>query len=394
MIPRIRFTDEGIVAPSREEITAALWQMMRDSFGANLTEDARTPQGQIVTSLTAAIVDDNDAKIELANNFDPFYAFGPFQDALARIYFIERKEAVPSVAMLEFMGIAGTPIPKGFILLDSSGREWITVEHGEVGGPLIAAVCSVTGPIQASPDTITVFKETIEGVDRVANPSAAAVGTDTESRANFELRRRDSVAANSKNMNNSVYGAVANLPGVIDAFVIDNPADTERLVGSTEYPMIRNSLLVSVVGGDPYEIAGMIMAKGGTGCAFVGNTTVIWRDEESKNAFKPEYEVKFLRTDHITVHFRLTVVDAEAISYANTEAAKRHIITGFQSGERRGRIGGLVIGSAYLCGLDNAAIRPVRLEVSTDGTTWLDHIQFGVDQFPVSSTENVTLVSM
>src|SRR5690554_311265 len=394
MIPPIQFTDEGLVAPSREEITAGLWMMMREAFGANLVEDARTPQGQLVTSLTAAIVQNYDGMIELGNNFDPFYAFGPFQEALARIYFLERKQAVASVAQLEFIGIAGTIIPKGFIVLDSAGREWVTTAQGEANGPLVPAACSVTGPIQAAPDTINVFKETIDGVDRVTNPAAAAAGTATETRANFELRRRDSVAANSKNMSNSVYGAVANLPGVIDVFVIDNPRKTPVTIGSTNYPMDENSLLTSVVGGDDYAIAGAIMVKGGTGCSFVGNTDVLWLDEESRNAFKPQYNVKFLRPTHVNVQFKLTVVDAAGISYANSEIAKKHIIDEFQSGSQRGRIGGLVIASAYLCGLDNEVIRPVKLEVSTDGSNWFNSIQFGVDQFPVSSTTNVSLVSL
>lgn len=394
MIPGIEFTDVGMIAPSREDVEAGLWEIMRGAFGPNLNTDPRTPQGQLVTSLTAEIRRRDDASIALGNNFDPRYAVGQFQEALAAVYFLTRKTAIASVAQLEFIGLAGTPIPAGFIVIDDSGNQWATSRDHLIGSGLVDAACTTPGPVQASADTITTPLEMIPGLDRVSNPSAAAVGTDAESRRAFELRRYESVAANSWGMNRSVRGAVDNLPGVIDTLVIDNPTDSSITVGNTNYPMIRNSLLVSVVGGDDYDIAGTILKKGGTGCAFVGNTDVLYIDEETGNVTHPQYEVRFLRPEHITVSVRLTVIDASAISYQNTEKAKQHIVDSLQSGEHRGRIGGQLVGANYICGLDSQVVRPVRVELSTDGVTWADILQFGVDEFPTTSINNVELVSL
>lgn len=394
MIPSIEFTDNGLVVPTREAITAGLWTIMRTAFGSDLNEDDRTSQGQLVTSLTAIIQDRDNATVEMGNNFDPRYSTGIFQEGIGAIYFLERKESTRSVARLDVVGIAGTVIPKGWLIVDDAGNEWETPSQYLVGDPVIEVLCVIPGPIQAAPGTIRNPKEAIDGIDRAENPSAAATGSLEESRANFEDRRYDSVAANGKNTNGAVFGAVNNLPGVIDAFVDDNPSDNEKLVGVTNYPMIRNSLLVSVVGGDDQSIAGQIMIKGGTGCSFVGNTEVTWQDSESTSIFPPTYEVKFLRPDHITTSIRLTVIDLATISYASSESAKAFIADSFQSGDNRARIGGLVVGSNYLCGLDKDLIRPVKLELSTDGTTWEEYIRFGVDQFPVTSTANVTLVGI
>ena len=33
----------------------------------------------------------------------------------------------------------------------------------------------------------------------------------------------------------------------------------------------------------------------------------------------------------------------------------------------------------------------ISIEVSTDGVTWVDRLQFGVDQFPVSSLADITV---
>lgn len=394
MIPVIEITDTGLVAPTREAITAGLWDIMRTAFGANLNEEARTPQGQLVTSLTAMIDSQNGAMIELANNFDPRYATGQFQEALGAIYFLTRKTQTSSVAQLEFMGIGGTVIPQGLLIVDDAGYEWAVTTASTVGAGLVLATCTTPGAIQAAPGTINTFKETIDGLDRVENPSAAAAGSEAESRAAFEDRRYNSVAANSKNMNNSVHGAVDNVPGVIDTFVIDNPTDETVNVGVTDYPMIRNSLLVSVVGGDDQALAEQVLIKGGTGCSFVGNTDVLWRDEESGNAYPPEYIVKLLRPDHVTVSLRLSVVDLSTISYANSEAAKAEMVKAFQSGAYRARIGSLVVGSNFMAGLDKDIIKPVKVDMSINGTDWFEFMRFGVDQFPVTSTANVTLVGI
>lgn len=394
MIPSIQFTEDGLIPPTREAITEALWEIMREAFGADLNADARTPQGQLVTSLTAVIDDQNNAMIELGNNFDPRYAIGQFQEALGAVYFLQRKLATRSVTQLEFIGIAGTAIPAGYLVVDGAGVEWEVTSPTTLSAALVQASCTIPGPIQAAPGTINTPKVAVDGIDRVENPEAAAVGSNQESRSAFETRRYLSVAANSKNTSSSVLGTVGNIADVLDVFVADNPTDATITIGETDYPMIRNSLLVSVVGGDDQEIAKQVMIKGGTGCSFVGNTEIIWRDEESGGVYPPEYVVKILRPAHVTVSIRLTVVDPSAISFANTEAAKAEIVQSFQAGDYRARIGGLVVGANYICGLDSAVIRPVKLELSTDGSTWHEYIRFGVDQYPTTSTANVSLVGI
>src|SRR5690606_11661610 len=145
-----------------------------------------------------------------------------------------------------------------------------------------------------------------------------------------------------------VYGAVYDLTDVIDVRVIDNPTDDDITVGATNYPMIRNSLLVSVVGGDDYEIAGKIMAKGGTGCAFVGNTEVLWKDTDNyDDGFPPEYDVKFLRPDIIPLYFDIRVADYASITNPQITAARQSIANQLASGARRARIGGTVVASSF-----------------------------------------------
>lgn len=394
-IPNIQFTAQGIEAPTREAVTNGLWALMRQAFGPNITEDSRTPQGQLVTSLTAVITDRDSQFIELANNFDPRYSFGKFQEALGAIYFLSRSEATRSVVTLEFTGLAGSIVPVGAQVQDGNGNIWETTETGGVavatGTVTLLARAQVPGPIQAATGTINNLLDAIPGIDRVENLVPAVPGSNEESRADFELRRAESVAANSRLTNSAVYGAVFDLTDVIDVRVVDNPSDDAITVGATNYPMIRNSLLVSVIGGDDYEIAGKIMAKGGTGCAFVGNTDVLWKDADNyDDGFPPEYLVKFLRPTIVPLYFDIRVTDFSTVSGPQITAARQSIANQLASGPRRARIGGTVVASSFGCGLDSE-LGVVEIKVSTDGATWASLIEFGIDQFPSTAANLISV---
>ena len=394
-IPNIQFTAQGIDAPSREAVTAGLWAMMRQAFGLNITQDARTPQGQLVTSLTAVITERDSQFIELANNFDPRYSFGKFQEALGAIYFLSRSQATRSVVTLAFTGLAGSIVPGGAKVQDGNGNIWETTQMGTVDVPTgtvtVSARAQVPGPIQAATGTINNLLDTLPGIDRAENLVPAVPGSNEESRSDFELRRADSVTANSRLTNSAVFGAVLDLPDVIDVRVIDNPTDESITVGATNYPMIRNSLLVSVVGGDDYDIAGKIMAKGGTGCAFVGNTDVLWKDTDNyDDGFPPEYDVKFLRPTIVPLYFNIAVANFDTLTSQQVSAARQSIASQLASGPRRARIGGTVLASSFGCGLDSG-LGVVEIKVSTDGSTWLSLIEFGIDQFPSTAANLITV---
>lgn len=394
-IPNIQFTAQGIEAPTREAVTNGLWALMRQAFGPNITQDARTPQGQLVTSLTAVITDRDSQFIELANNFDPRYSFGKFQEALGAIYFLSRSEATRSVVTLAFTGLAGSIVPVGAKVQDGNGNIWETTQMGTVDVPTgtvtVSARAQVPGPIQAATGTINNLLDTLPGIDRAENLVPAVPGSNEESRSDFELRRADSVTANSRLTNSAVFGAVFDLPDVIDVRVIDNPTDESITVGATNYPMIRNSLLVSVVGGDDYDIAGKIMAKGGTGCAFVGNTDVLWKDTDNyDDGFPPEYDVKFLRPTIVPLYFNIAVANFDTLTSQQVSAARQSIASQLASSPRRARIGGTVLASSFGCGLDSG-LGVVEIKVSTDGSTWLSLIEFGIDQFPSTAANLITV---
>ncbi|MDS7935678.1 baseplate J/gp47 family protein [Acinetobacter sp. V91_7] len=395
-IPKLEITEKGIYAPPTEAVLAGAWEMLKGAFGNNLTEDLRTPQGQLVTSITAMVQDERNQMIELLNLTDPRYSKGVWQDGIGHIYFLERKRQTRSTAVLIAMGLKGAKIPRGTQFLDVSGLLWecsTDAVIGEHGVTTINVHCLTAGTIKAAPNTINRFLKVIPGIDRVFNEAAAIEGREEESHIDFEERRRESVAANSKNTNAATYGAVADLENVISVFVVDNPTDETVLVGSTDYPVIRNSILVSVVGGDELDIAKMALTKAGSGCSFNGNTEVTIKDTDNFPERPPVYKVKILRPQHIPIYFKIRLEDETAMSIKDEKAMKKAIVDAMQSGKSKAKIGHPVVALRFVCQV--TAVTSLILEsiqISRDHLNFNDVLDFGVDEFPFTTEDYIEFV--
>lgn len=396
-IPQLQITDDGIVAPNTDEVISGLWEMFKGAFGKDLNTAMNTPQGQLVTSLAAIITDERNQMIALLNQFDPRYAQGIWQDGIGYVYFMTRKKATHSSVDLVLTGLAGTGIAAGTIFNDDNNQEWRITHDAVIGreGTVTAhALCVMAGNVSAAPNTITSVPKAIAGLDRITNPYAAVAGVDEEARRDFETRRRASVAINSKNTNAATYGAVANLPDVKDVYVIDNPSDETINVGATNYPVIRNSILVSIVGGDDEVIARTILNKAGTGCSFNGNTECTISDTENFPTRPPSYVIKFLRPDFVPVFFQITVEDKDALTFQDSEAIKAAIIKAFSAGPAKATIGQPVIASRFICPVASAVsnLSIVSLRISYDGKKWVDKLEIGVDEFPTTTVYQIKVL--
>ena len=395
MIPKIQITDAGYIVPTTQEINVGVWRVLRDTFGENISQVQGTPQYQLATSITAIIRDIYDHDVQLANQFDPRYAQGIYQDAIGELYFMQRKIATRSLCEVVFEGLSGSPIPAGFIVQDVAGNQWETTgaynigANGTVKGTVI---CLTAGAIEANPNSITIIPSALVGLDRVYNEDSALPGYNEESRQDFEMRRRESVAINAKMTDDAVRGAVLNVRDVIDCYAISNPTDTTVTFGATNYPAIRNSIVVSVVGGNDYDVAKEAFIKAGTGCSWNGNTDVTVIDDSYDGENKPEYPIKILRPTLVDVYFRVTLLDLSKSTVQDQNAAKQTIINGLRSGQHRARIGGTLVPAVFMCGMPSMGI--IKIEVSTDGSTWQDKIEFGIDEFPTADEFRITFVGV
>lgn len=382
MIPKIEITDEGYKVPTTEQINTGVWDLLKSTFGADISTVQGTPQYQLATSLTGIVRDIYDHDVQLANQFDPRYAGGIYQDAIGEIYFMSRKLATHSVAPLTFEGLNGVVIPQGYQVRDVAGNLWETTgtyninNTGRVTGNVMAVS---SGAIEANPNSINTIITALSGLDRVFNADSAIVGYNEEKRDDFEIRRQESVSINAKMTDDAVRGAVLNIRDVVDCYVISNPTDTTVTKGATDYPLIRNSIVCSVVGGNDYEVAEAAFIKGGTGCSWNGNTPVTVYDNSYDGA-KPAYPIRILRPDFLDVFVRITVLDIDALTLEKQNEIKDYIIKSSSTGTNKVRIGKTLIPAVYMFGLQDIGV--ISIKVSTDDETWVDTLPIGIDQYP------------
>ncbi len=294
-VPKPAFTDTGFVPPTELAVLAGVQQDWDAAFGAPLNFGSPinpTPQGQIASSEAACIGDANNMFCALANGVDPAYASGRMQDAIGRIYFMTRLPAQSTIASCVCLGLSGTIIPQGALAIAEDGNLYYAVDGGviPIGGSItLNFACQITGPIPCAADTVNRVYRTIPGWDSINNPTDGVLGNFVESRQAFEVRRQLSVALNTVGFNTSVYGAVLDVDGVLDASVTDNPnsfpvgftpdavvsgsisgttltvdslisgtiAVGQTVTGSSasNVPVANNTTIVSFISGDDWEVS-------------------------------------------------------------------------------------------------------------------------------------------
>src|SRR5690606_29468729 len=109
--------------------------------------------------LTAIIGDKNAEIAAVVNNINPDVADGRWQDAIGRIYFIDRKPALPTTIQVTCIGLVGTVIPVGALVADANGHIYSCTGAGTIsaGGSItLSFACTVNGPTPV-PASVTIY---------------------------------------------------------------------------------------------------------------------------------------------------------------------------------------------------------------------------------------------
>lgn len=399
-VPPVEFTPTGLSVPEESAILAGVQADFNDAFGGSMNLQLDTPQGQLATSEAAIIANNNAAFAEFVNQVNPDTADGFMQDATARIYFLDRSPGEPTVAQCLCTGLVGTIIPVGAQVQDTSGNNYIATLQGSIGNDgtvTLPFACTVNGPTPCPANTVTIIYRAIAGWDTVNNPSDGIAGAFVESQQAFALRRTQSVALNAHGSLPSIYAAVFDVPDVIDVYVTENTTNGTVMVGSTNYPLVAHSLLVSVVGGNATAIAQAIWNKKDVGCDYNGNTTETVTDQSGYSIPFPTYSVTFEIPPALPILFAVQIADSDDLPSNIIDLTQAAIVAAFTGadGSQRVRIGSLLLASKFY-----QAVQAIGNEVSVlsillgSATPTLTSQLIGVDQAPtvVAGDISVTLI--
>lgn len=421
-VPQIQFTDAGLIIPTDAAILTGTQADINAAFGGGLNPGLSTPQGQIAGS-QAAIVADKDSQIAyLVNQFDPQYAEGRFQDALARIYFLTRKPATSTAVTATLGGLPGTPIPAGTLAYDTNNNTYVLLGTVVIGvGSTVSSSWQnqKTGPIPCPANTLIKVGQAINGWDSITNPSDGTLGNDVESRADFEFRRFNSVAKNGEGVLPAIYAAVFEVANVLDCFVIDNPTGTtdsanptsQRIANPTNYPLAPHSIYIAAVGGDDQQIANAIWSKKDNGASYsawpdppsgptvpgVGSVSTETVYDTSGYSFpQPSYRISFIRPGSLATYFKVQIANTPNLPSNIVTLVQNAIIAQFngQNGNARARIGSAILAAQYYAPVSDIGsfLTLLSIAVGTAPSPSGDEIQVGIDQTPTLSAGNISVV--
>ncbi len=462
-VPAPSLTASGFVAPTEPEILAGVQADQQAAFGGDLNPAPNTPQGQLAASLAAIIGDRNDQLLALFNGIDPATATGRMQDAIGRIYFLERKPALPTVVTATCSGLPGTVIAAGARARDQGGRIYVCSDGGTipVGGNIdLTFACAETGPVACPIGYLSEIYQAIPGWDTITNAAAGVAGRDVENRADFEFRRQQSVAMNGQGSLQSILGAVLNVPGVLDAYATENNTDTvsgatitaaiagttmtvsavssgviaagqmvvgtgvaagtlvtgfgtgtggtgtyvvsiSQTVSSTSMVsapggvvLVKNSILVSVYGGDAQAVARAIWTKKMPGCNMSGNTLVTISDTENYQPPYPIYPITFQAPTTQPIKFAVSMQSNASVPSDAVARVRAAIIAAFggADGGPRARIGAYIFASRFYSGI--AALGPWALIYSVQvGVTTANQssVLLAIDKVPTITDTDISV---
>lgn len=383
----------------RDEVAQSWIDAFRETGKPDLNTDPETPQGQVIDSQTAAIQQKDSEVAFLANQFNPKTASGIWQDALAAIYFIQRKSAINSSATLTLSGRMNTIVPKGAQVRSSyDSTLWTLDADATIGadGTVDATfTCETEGAISAAIGTLDQIVSTVTGWDSVTNAAAATVGSLEESQSAFEARRYKSVALNSRGTAASVYARVAEVDDVIATYVVENKTNATKTIDN--YNLTPHSIYVAVLGGDDNAVAEAIYKSCSAGCDYNGNTSITVTDENTGAV----ETVSFERPSDFAVYVKVRVQDIDLPDdYTNT--IKTAVYNNFYGLDTETTIAGdpllrVIMGedvyaSRFLPSILNAGIESLlTVQLSTDNATWADTVHIPIDGSPTLLTTNITV---
>lgn len=352
-VPKPIFGPKGFIAPAETDVLTGVLADINTAFGGALNPALETPQGQMASSETAVIGNANDNFCNITNMMDPAYASGRMQDGIGRIYYITRLPARPTVVSCLCTGAPGTPIPAGARAKSLDGLIYTCTDGGEIGldnTVTLTFACNTVGPIACPDNTLNQIYQAIPGWDTINNPADGVLGRLTESRADFEARRFESVAKNARGTVQAVQGAVLEVPNVLDAFSYQN--DDDAPVTYRGFELAAHSLYVAAVGGTDQAVAEAIWRKKAPGCVYNGNTNVTVLDTSPVYSEPyPAYTVTFERPDPLTIAFSVVIADNSQVPSDAAAQIQAAIIASFAGadGGARARIGSTIYASRFIC---------------------------------------------
>ena len=318
MNPVFEVTENGISAPSYEEILTYLQGEARRIFGEDINLDADTQDGQLIAIFAAAINDVNAQAIATYNSFSPLTAKGIALDNAVAVNGVKRQQATASQVDLRIVGQAGTTIING-VATDNFENRWLLPAQVVIpvsGEITVTATAEEAGAIEATPGSITKIGTPTLGWQSVTNPSSATVGVAVETDNQLRERQTKSTALPSISLWEGIISSLLNIEGVTRVSGVKNDSnlpDENGIPGHT--------IAMIVDGGQVEEIGKTIFLKKCEGTGTFGSVETTYID-----TYGFPNRVWFSRPVIVPVYVTLTISPAPDYVSSVADELKERIV--------------------------------------------------------------------
>ena len=285
--PVFTVSENGIAAPTYDEILDYFKEQARQIFGADIVLDNDSQDGQLLSIVAAALSDVNAQAIATYNAFNPQTAKGSALDSVVKVNGLTRREATHSQVDLRIVGQAGTQIQNG-MALDAFDNRWLLPDSVVIpisGEVTVRATAEKLGAIEAEANTVTKIGTPTLGWQTVTNPGAAIAGIAIETDAELQSRQAESTSREAVSLWEAIVASLYEVDDVVRVSGVHNDTGTTDADGIPAH-----SIALVVDGGDVQEIAETIWKKKGEGVATFGDIRQDITDE-----FSNDYPVYFSR---------------------------------------------------------------------------------------------------
>lgn len=341
-------TGQGVIVPDTSVLLSDIQKRFKELFGENLDVSPTTSQGRLIELFTRSEVFTLQACCALSNMLNLNKANGFVLDDLGALFLISRKPATKTTTTVIMSGVAGTIIPEGTRIKSTDGYVFVNPNRaviGDNGSVNVLYEAVDAGEIPASPSTLTIILDSVNGLETVNNPANANIGTEQESDAVFRNRIKTSLTLNAVSILSAIKSAIEQVSGVKSSYCYDNFTDVPVVIDSLSVPP--HSLLAVVDGGDDTEIAKAIWLKKTIGTGYIAKTaegyTVVEKEVVDEN-YGTSYTVRFARPVYSDVDVEITV-RRQTYSGTDLETAVKNAVLNFASGNNP-EVDGIKIGSA------------------------------------------------
>ncbi|MEW5804668.1 MAG: baseplate J/gp47 family protein [bacterium] len=310
-------TSAGFVPKTLDIIQAEIDEALKSNLGAHLNTLPESVFGQLKGTFSERETLLWELAEAVYNSQYPASAEGVNLDNAASLTGLTRLPAIASTVVVQLTGTEGTAVPAGTVFSVSGNPSIKFATNADVtigSGPTNAACTAIAaGPLVANAGTMTVIDNPIAGLTSVTNPEDAIVGRNTETDAEFRIRRNNRLQISLAGPLEAIRSAVLELnedsdkPGIETVRVFENYTNE---IDSRGLPPKSFEVIVYQAGGvtsRDQEIADAIFAAKPAGIESCGNISMTVSDSQGFS-----HPIKFSRPVDVDIYLELDLTVTSA----------------------------------------------------------------------------------